>query len=77
MVADGCIFSNANIERAVIGVRSIIESGATIRNSVVMGNDLYQDESPSKPGDPSIGTGRNAVIEGAIIDKNARIGNES
>ena len=51
-------------------------SGATIRNSVVMGNDLYQDESPSKPGDPSIGTGRNAVIEGAIIDKNARIGNE-
>ena len=51
-------------------------SGATIRNSVVMGNDLYQDESPSKSGDPSIGTGRNAVIEGAIIDKNARIGNE-
>jgi glucose-1-phosphate adenylyltransferase len=40
-----------------------------------MGNDLYQDESPSKPGDPSIGIGRNAVIEGAIIDKNARIGN--
>ena len=25
---------------------------------------------------PSIGTGCNAVIEGAIIDKNARIGNE-
>jgi glucose-1-phosphate adenylyltransferase len=52
-------------------------SGATIRNSVVMGNDLYQDESPPKPGAPSIGTGRNAVIEGgAIIDKNAWIGNE-
>jgi len=50
-------------------------SGATIRNFVVMGNDLYQDESP-KPGDPSIGTGRNAVIEGAIIDKNAPIENE-
>jgi glucose-1-phosphate adenylyltransferase len=27
-------------------------------------------------GDPSIGTRRNAVIEGVIIDKNARIGNE-
>ena len=54
----------------------IASSGATIRNSVVMVNDLYQDESPPKPGDPSIGTGRNAVIEGAIIDKNARIGNE-
>jgi glucose-1-phosphate adenylyltransferase len=74
IVADGCIISNANIERAVIGIRSVIESGATIRNSVVMGNDLYQDESPSKPGDPAIGIGRNAVIEAAIIDKNARIG---
>jgi ADP-glucose pyrophosphorylase len=56
MVADGCIFSNANIERAVIGVRSIIESGATIGNSVVMGNDLYLDESPSKPGDRQLGS---------------------
>jgi glucose-1-phosphate adenylyltransferase len=41
-----------------------------------MGNDLYLDESSSKPGDPPIGIERNAVIEGAIIDKNARIGNE-
>jgi len=74
IVADGCIISNATIERSVLGVRSVIESGATIRNSVVMGSDFYQDQSLSKPGDPPIGIGHNALIEGAIIDKNARIG---
>ncbi|MBV8816206.1 MAG: glucose-1-phosphate adenylyltransferase [Verrucomicrobia bacterium] len=74
IVAEGSIISNATIERAVIGIRSVIETGATIRNSVVMGSDFYQAEAQPRPGDPPIGIGRNAKIEGAIIDKNARIG---
>jgi glucose-1-phosphate adenylyltransferase len=75
IVADGCIISDANIERAVIGVRSLVESGATIRNSVLMGADYYQDEDMQPTsGGPPLGVGRNTVIEGAIIDKNARIG---
>ncbi len=75
IVADGCIISDANIERAVIGVRSQVESGATIRNSVIMGADFYQDEEMQPASDgPRLGIGRNTVIEGAIIDKNARIG---
>ena len=75
ILADGCIITDAHIDRAVIGIRSVIETGATIRNSVLMGADFYQDEDPQpKPGSPPLGVGRNAVIEGAIIDKNARIG---
>src|SRR4029077_301466 len=78
VVGDGCIISDAHIERAVIGIRSIIESGATIRNSVIMGADFYGDEAndPSADGGthPPIGIGRNSVIDRAIIDKNARIG---
>jgi len=74
IVADGCIISDAHIERAVIGIRSVVENGATIRNSVVMGADFYQDEEiQPDPGVPPLGIGRNARIEGAIIDKNARI----
>src|SRR5438045_4962931 len=42
IIADGCIISDAHIERSVIGVRSTIESGATIRNSIVMGADYYE-----------------------------------
>jgi glucose-1-phosphate adenylyltransferase len=75
IVADGCIISDAHIERSVIGVRSVIESGATIRNSVLMGADFY-DEEVETPGNgvPPMGIGRNAVIDRAIVDKNARIG---
>jgi glucose-1-phosphate adenylyltransferase len=75
IIADGCIISDAHIERSVIGVRSIIDSGATIRNSIVMGADFYDTEpAESDPRRlPPIGIGRNCVIDRAIIDKNARI----
>jgi glucose-1-phosphate adenylyltransferase len=75
IIADGCVITAAHIDRAVIGIRSVIESGTTIRNSVLMGADFYQDEAPeSKPGTPPLGVGRRCHIEGAIIDKSARIG---
>jgi glucose-1-phosphate adenylyltransferase len=75
IIADGCIISDAHIERAIVGVRSKIETGATIRNSVIMGADFYEDELNSSEGTvPPLGIGRNSVIDRAIIDKNARIG---
>jgi glucose-1-phosphate adenylyltransferase len=74
IIADGCIISDAHIERSVIGVRSIIDSGATIRNSIVMGADYYETDSQTdRHRHPRIGIGRNCVIDRAIIDKNARI----
>ena len=74
IVADGCIISDAHIERSVIGVRSVIQTGATIRNSIVMGADYYETDPATIPaGVPPIGVGRNCVIDRAIIDKNARI----
>jgi glucose-1-phosphate adenylyltransferase len=77
IIADGCVITDAHIDRAVIGIRSVIESGTTIRNSILMGADFYQDEAPEpKPGSPPLGIGRHCRIEGAIIDKNARIGEE-
>lgn len=74
IVADGCIITDAHIERSVIGVRSLIQTGATIRNSIVMGADYYETDSAAiPPGQPAMGVGRNCVIDRAIIDKNARI----
>ncbi|MFZ1220229.1 MAG: glucose-1-phosphate adenylyltransferase [Chthoniobacterales bacterium] len=73
IIADGCIISDAHLERSVIGVRSIIQSGATIRNSIVMGADYYETDAGAQRGSPPIGIGRNCVIDRAIIDKNARI----
>ncbi len=74
IIADGCIISDAHIERSVIGVRSHIQTGATIRDSIIMGADFYETDAAQVPrGLPPIGIGRNCVIDRAIIDKNARI----
>lgn len=55
-----------------MGIRSVIQSGATIRNSIVMGADYFElGETDSLQ--PPIGIGRNCAIDRAIIDKNARI----
>ena len=75
IVADGCIITEARIDRAVIGIRSVIEKGAVVRNTFMMGADFYEGEGPQPaPGSPPLGIGRNSVIEGAIIDKDVRIG---
>ncbi len=71
IISDGCIISDAHLERCVVGVRSIIQVGATIRSSVVMGADYYETSLPT--GGVPIGIGKNCVIDRAIIDKNARI----
>ena len=73
IISDGCIISDAHLERSVIGIRSIIQSGATIRNSIIMGADYFEQDREEDPKRPRIGIGRNCVIDRAIIDKNARI----
>lgn len=73
IVSDGCIIDDAHIERSVIGIRSYIKSGTTIRHSVIMGADFYDADNASRGG-PELGIGKNCVIDQAIIDKNARIG---
>jgi glucose-1-phosphate adenylyltransferase len=75
ILADGCIINDAHIDRSVVGVRSRIQAGATIRNSLVMGADFY--DSPDRlpvPGAPVMGIGHGTRIERTIVDKNARIG---
>ncbi|MEI8343111.1 MAG: sugar phosphate nucleotidyltransferase, partial [Verrucomicrobiota bacterium] len=76
VISDGCIISDAHIERCVVGVRSYINSGTTVRNSIVMGADFYDADMASreKQAETPLGIGRNCTIDHAIIDKNARIG---
>ncbi len=78
LLADGCRVAEAEITHAVIGLRCMIDSRAIIRSSIIMGADFYetkadQDEN-KRLGRPDIGIGMRAQIEGAIIDKNARVG---
>jgi glucose-1-phosphate adenylyltransferase len=77
-ISEGCIINGAHLSRSIIGLRSRIESGARIESSIVMGADYYQsiDEMAADviSDKPRIGIGYNTVIRRAIIDKNARIG---
>jgi glucose-1-phosphate adenylyltransferase len=74
LLADGCQIHLAVITHSVIGVRSIIADGTKIKDSVLMGADYYLDDTDPDPAKPPIGIGPECHIEGAIIDKNARLG---
>ena len=79
IISDGCILTDARLERCVVGIRSVINSGAELRDVVLMGADYYEGDPRGTtlalpPDAPAIGIGRNCVIKRAIIDKNARIG---
>jgi glucose-1-phosphate adenylyltransferase len=74
-LADGCIIEGAEIQRSVIGIRSVIGDNVILRDCFMMGADYYEEEAEDVPANsPPIGIGRGARIDGAIIDKNARIG---
>ena len=79
IIAGGSIVSESSLDRVVIGVRSMIKRGTTFRNVVMMGADLFEDDEDRQQNRdlqrPDLGVGENCHIENAIIDKNARIGN--
>jgi glucose-1-phosphate adenylyltransferase len=75
MISDGCQIHSARLERCIVGIRSLINRGARLRNTIVMGADYYESDKGGTPaGEIPIGIGRDCIIEDAIIDKNARIG---
>ena len=77
MLADGCRIKDAKIEHSIIGLRSQIKSNTTIKDCIMMGADYYDlpEELSDDCDSVGLGIGKDCSIEGAIIDKNARIGN--
>ncbi len=80
IIGEGCILKNCRIEHSVLGVRSRIESGCTIEDSLLMGSDYYQAFAERQcslgQGDVPVGIGTDTIIRRAIVDKNARIGHD-
>jgi len=79
LLPDGCRIGDAIISDSVIGLRSIIGEHTTIRKTIMMGGDVYETngekEENGRLSRPNIGIGTDCSIKRAIIDKNARIGN--
>jgi len=74
LLAEGCRIEQASITHSIIGLRSQIRRGATIIDSILMGNDYYEWPETSEAKAAPMEIGQDCFIEGAIIDKNARIG---
>jgi glucose-1-phosphate adenylyltransferase len=79
LIADGCVIGDGTtIDRCVVGVRTQIGRKVQLKNTVLIGADGY--ETPEEKHDnlrrgvPNLGVGDGAIIENAILDKDARIG---
>ncbi len=78
IISEGSVIVDSEISDSVIGLRSFIGGGTSIRRTVLMGADYYpwhaaETREPAQgPAKPGIGEG--ARIEGAIVDRNASIG---
>jgi glucose-1-phosphate adenylyltransferase len=73
LVDDGCFLDKCTVEESVVGIRTHVQAGSRIARSVLLGADFYEDMI-TEDGGPSLGIGRDVVLDRVIVDKNARIG---
>ena len=80
VISDGCIINHAKIANSIIGLRMIVGPGTEMNRVVALGCDYFESAESivehERTGKPRVGIGSNCKIENAIIDKNARIGND-
>lgn len=79
VLCDGSIINASRIQNSIIGIRSIVGDNCELDQVVMMGADVFESEEHKQKnrtqGIPDVGVGNNCVIRRAILDKNARIGN--
>ena len=81
-MVEGSSITEAYINNSIVGLRSIVREGTRLDEMVMMGADFYEGEQVlsslqhTEKSLPPLGIGRSCIIERAIIDKNARIGDE-
>jgi glucose-1-phosphate adenylyltransferase len=78
IISEGCIINPSKISNSIVGIRSIVGAGCEMHRTIMLGCDYYESHASimqnEAAGKPRIGIGRNSRVENAIIDKNARIG---
>lgn len=78
MVSEGSILNGVRLRNSIVGLRSRIDQGVDIEDSIVMGSDFFESLSTIQynldTGRPHVGIGGSSIIRRAIIDKNVRIG---
>ncbi|KAL8490458.1 hypothetical protein ACS0TY_025598 [Phlomoides rotata] len=80
IISHGCFLRECSVEHSIVGIRSRLENGVELKDTMMMGADYYQTESEIASllaqGKVPIGVGQNTKISNCIIDKNAKIGKD-
>jgi glucose-1-phosphate adenylyltransferase len=71
VLSGGAIIGESTIEHSIVGIRAVLTK-ATVRRALIMGAEDHPPEGPA--GAPPVGIGEGSLIQGAIVDLNARIG---
>ena len=74
LITEGCRIGKAEIRDSLIGLRSQIGDKVFMNCVVMMGADYYDPAGKPPRGGIPVGIGDGCQIEGAIIDKNVRMG---
>jgi glucose-1-phosphate adenylyltransferase len=75
IIGEGCFLERCTVEESIVGIRTIVQAGCSIRRSVLLGADYYEaDYEGASGGRPRLGIGCDVELDGVIVDKNARIG---
>lgn len=78
IISHGCNLNRCTVHHSVVGLRSNIEEGATLEDTLMIGADFYETSEDQAAllaeGLVPLGVGAGSTVKGAILDKNARIG---
>lgn len=78
IIAEACVIVDCDIEDSVLGIRTFVGRGASVKRTIIMGADYYHwhdsglrelSDGPDHPG-----IDEDTHIEGAIVDRNVSIG---
>ena len=80
IIGEGSMLKSCSIHHCVLGVRSRVEDDVVLQDTLVMGNDFFESSEERavlrERGGTPVGVGRGTTVKRAILDKNARIGQD-
>ncbi len=78
IISEGSMLKSCSVHHCVLGVRTRLEDQVVLQDTLVMGADYFESAEERavlrERGGTPIGVGKGTTVKRAILDKNARIG---
>ncbi|MCH9626733.1 MAG: Glucose-1-phosphate adenylyltransferase [Chlamydiales bacterium] len=75
LICEGSVVAGDEVTHSILGVRSLLEQGSVVRDSIILGNEYYE-RPPLVTGErlPAPGIGKRCHLERVILDENVTLG---